>query len=225
MLGLGAALSQPAEARRSGSIAAGIAVGTLLGLGIAGAYAGPRYYGPADYGPGCYRGPAPVRLGRPQLLAQRLRRGGLPRRRVALLASDDLRLTRALVGSSRAGTASPKRRMAARCSAMAAAFDTLTLAMAPSVAMRQSRSQLSRVSWRRPLPSAPSTSAHAVRPGQRLDPIGRVPVEADHGDAELLQLGQRAREVLHQRDGHVLERARGGLGERARRAGDCAGAS
>lgn len=49
-----AALSQPAEAhRRGGGIAAGVAVGTLLGLGIAGAYAGPRY----DEGPACYRGP------------------------------------------------------------------------------------------------------------------------------------------------------------------------
>ena len=56
VLGLGAAMSQPAEARRNGGIAAGVAVGTLLGLGIAGAYAGPRYYG-YDAGPGCYRGP------------------------------------------------------------------------------------------------------------------------------------------------------------------------
>jgi hypothetical protein len=55
VLGLGAAMVQPAEAhRRGGGIAAGVAVGTLLGLGIAGAYAGPRYYGAA---PGCYAGP------------------------------------------------------------------------------------------------------------------------------------------------------------------------
>jgi len=47
--------AQPAEAGRGGGIAAGLAVGTLLGLGIAGAYAGPHYYYPA--GPGCYRGP------------------------------------------------------------------------------------------------------------------------------------------------------------------------
>jgi hypothetical protein len=51
VVALAAAASAPAEARRGG-LAAGVAVGTLLGLGIAGAYAGPRYYGPA-----CYRGP------------------------------------------------------------------------------------------------------------------------------------------------------------------------
>ena len=57
VLALGTAASRPAEARRGG-VAAGIAVGTLLGLGIAGAYAGPRYYGygPGP-GPGCYLGP------------------------------------------------------------------------------------------------------------------------------------------------------------------------
>ena len=55
VLALGAATSRPAEARRGG-VAAGIAVGTLLGLGIAGAYAGPRYYGSGP-GPGCYPGP------------------------------------------------------------------------------------------------------------------------------------------------------------------------
>jgi hypothetical protein len=57
VLGLGAAMIQPAEAhRRGGGVAAGLAIGTLLGLGIAGSYAGPRYYG-YDGGPGCYRGP------------------------------------------------------------------------------------------------------------------------------------------------------------------------
>jgi hypothetical protein len=49
--GIAVASSQPAEARRG--FGPGLAIGTFLGLGIAGAYAGPRYY----YGPGCYRGP------------------------------------------------------------------------------------------------------------------------------------------------------------------------
>ena len=53
VLALGAAMSQPAEAHRRG-LGAGLAIGTILGLGIAGAYAaGPRYYD----APGCYRGP------------------------------------------------------------------------------------------------------------------------------------------------------------------------
>ena len=52
--GMFAATTQEAEARRGGGVAAGLAIGTILGLGIAGAYAGPRYY---DDGPRCYRGP------------------------------------------------------------------------------------------------------------------------------------------------------------------------
>src|SRR5262247_1445788 len=51
VLGIAAATSQQADAhRRGGGVAAGVAIGTILGLGIAGAYAGPRYYD----GPACY---------------------------------------------------------------------------------------------------------------------------------------------------------------------------
>jgi hypothetical protein len=44
VFGIGASMSQPAEAGRGGRIAAGVAIGTLLGLGIAGAKDGPRHY-------------------------------------------------------------------------------------------------------------------------------------------------------------------------------------
>ena len=49
----------PAHAGDGGRLAAGVAVGTLLGLGIAGAYDRPRYYAPGPYyvGGGCYVGP------------------------------------------------------------------------------------------------------------------------------------------------------------------------
>src|SRR5262245_14970755 len=52
--GIFAATTQEAAAHRRGGVVAGLAIGTILGLGIAGAYAGPRYYG---YEPGCYPGP------------------------------------------------------------------------------------------------------------------------------------------------------------------------
>lgn len=67
LAGVLAVTSDDAQAygrRGGGGVAAGVAIGTILGLGIAGAYAGQRYYGPgpgpayyADVPPGCYRGP------------------------------------------------------------------------------------------------------------------------------------------------------------------------
>src|SRR5688572_9336537 len=52
--GIFAATSQDAEARRGRGLGAGIAIGTILGLGISGSYAGPRYY---DGSSSCYRVP------------------------------------------------------------------------------------------------------------------------------------------------------------------------
>lgn len=53
--GIVAATAQQAEARRG--FGAGVALGAILGLGIAGAYGGPRYYD----GPACFRGPRECR--------------------------------------------------------------------------------------------------------------------------------------------------------------------
>lgn len=105
VLGFNAGLTRRAEAGRDGRFATGLAVGTVLGLGIAGAYAGPRYYAPAYYGPGCYPGPRQCGWTGPQLLAQSLRRDRLRRRGVALLASHH-RLTQ---GAVRRGQAVARR--------------------------------------------------------------------------------------------------------------------
>ena len=73
VLGIAAATIQPANAdRRGGNITAAGAIGTILRLGIAGAYAGPRYYGYYD-GPACYARATGMRRRWPQLLAQQLR--------------------------------------------------------------------------------------------------------------------------------------------------------
>jgi len=59
LAGIGTAGCAPANAGDGGRTAAGVAIGTLLGLGIAGAYDRPRYYAadPYGYGPSCYVGP------------------------------------------------------------------------------------------------------------------------------------------------------------------------
>ena len=50
VLGIAASMNQAAQAGRGGRVAAGVAVRTLVGLGIAGAYAVPRYLS-------CHAGP------------------------------------------------------------------------------------------------------------------------------------------------------------------------
>jgi len=54
--GIFAATMDEAEARRGRGLGAGIFIGTILGLGIAGAYGGPRYYDDDDDAV-CFRGP------------------------------------------------------------------------------------------------------------------------------------------------------------------------
>ena len=54
-VGIGMSACEPAHAGDGGRVAAGVAIGTLLGLGIAGAYDGPRSYARDRYyyGDGC----------------------------------------------------------------------------------------------------------------------------------------------------------------------------
>ena len=105
ILAPGVAATHPTEASRDGSLATGVALSSLLGLSIAGAYTGPRTYYPGlPLGPGLYRAAllsraAAVRVGRAELLAQSLREIGLPRWRVAMLAPRNLRL-KPFAGSS-----------------------------------------------------------------------------------------------------------------------------
>ncbi len=59
LAGIGYAACEPAHAGDGGRVVGGVAIGTLLGLGIAGAYDRPRYYAGDRYyyGGGCYAGP------------------------------------------------------------------------------------------------------------------------------------------------------------------------
>ncbi len=91
--------------------------------------------------------------------------------------------------------------------------------MRPGNSSRPTWSQLSRVSWRKPLPSAPRTRASGARNGTsaKFGVAGRV--EADQQVAALLQFRHRPREVLHGDDRHIFQRTGGGLGQRAGRLG------
>ena len=81
--------------------------------------------------------------------------------------------------------------------------------------MRQRRSQRSRVSRRRPLPSAPSTRAIASVKRSSSMRASAVAVEADADYTEIAERPERLRQIGHQCDGNVLECARRRLGERA----------
>ena len=98
---------------------------------------------------------------------------------------------------------------------MAAAFDTLRLPIGPG----RGDAHEALAARARQLAQALALGAEHERDGprQRLvfdQVLGRA-VEAERDAALLLQLGEGARKVLHQRDGNELERAGGGLRQRA----------
>ena len=80
-------------------------------------------------------------------------------------------------------------------SATPAATDTFKLLDRPRMGIDTSRSQRSRTSRRRPVPSAPSTSAVGTVKSTSIVPLPRVPRQADGPDSRLLQLLERPRDV------------------------------
>ena len=161
---------------------------------------------------------APVQLGRPQLLEQPLRRARSAAAATGAAGGRPSAIERWASASPTRWARGPDRRrcIAARCSATAAALETLRLAMAPSVAMRHEPVAALARQLAQALALRAQHQRRALRPGQRLDArrcaSSSRPMTVH---AELLQLGQRAGEVLHQRDRHMLERAGGRLGQRA----------
>ena len=94
------------------------------------------------------------------------------------------------------------------------ATETLRLSTAPSIGRWTSSSQVLAVSWRRPEPSAPNTSASGPRQVERVDRARRVFGRADDADVALLQLAERAREVGDHEVRHRLGGAARHLGDR-----------
>ena len=84
--------------------------------------------------------------------------------------------------------------------------DTFRLSTVPSIGMRTSSSQFSRVSRRMPSPSAPSTHASGPCSFIGIQVVVRPFVRADDPDALLLQFSHRPREI---RDGNVGHGLRG----------------
>ena len=71
--------------------------------------------------------------------------------------------------------------------------------------------QVSRVNCRKPLPSAPSTSASGCCNAHRAEILAALAVEANGHEAAVVQLVQRAGEILHGHQWHQLQRAGGRL--------------
>ncbi len=104
------------------------------------------------------------------------------------------------------------------CSATAAAFETLSEPNPPAGPIRTIRSHSPRVRSRRPGPSAPSTmptGRSVAIDAATAPPLVRLPVEADEQVARVAQPLHRVPEIAHAQVGLPLERAGGGLGERA----------
>ena len=112
------------------------------------------------------------------------------------------------------GQPQPRRCRSASYRHTPAATETFRLSTAPAIGMRTSSSQVLRVSWRRPAPSAPSTRATGPRRSSVVERALGVVAGADDADVALLQLVQRARQVGDHQVGHRLGRAAGDLGHR-----------
>ena len=93
------------------------------------------------------------------------------------------------------------------------ATETLRLSTAPFIGRWTSSSQVRAVSWRRPLPSAPKTSATGPARSSVVDRARRVLGGADDADVALLQLAERPRQVGDHEVRHRLGGAARDLGD------------
>ena len=83
--------------------------------------------------------------------------------------------------------------------------------MAPGMSSRPITSQQSRVLWRRPLPSEPSTRTTGRRDRHLVQIRLARGIEADSLEAALAQRRERVAEIAHDHERHVLEASRGGF--------------
>ena len=87
--------------------------------------------------------------------------------------------------------------------------------MSPGRSSRASALQVCRVSCRRPLPSAPSTSASGWVSSMVGEVVAALAVEPDGEEAAIVQFGQRARQISHAHQRHQFQRAGGGFRQHA----------
>ena len=109
---------------------------------------------------------------------------------------------------------------------MAAAFETLSDLIGPGMSSRTISSQSSRVRWRSPLPSAPSTRARGPDVGARPERRRGLGIEAEHLEAAPLERLDGVAEIADLDQRHQIERAgrrlghHPGLAGRVARGGD-----